>query len=146
MGRVRRVTVDDSWFAHNAPADAVLSILGDRNGVFGALANCLLHLGPELAGRRLVEDVQESVVTDLENLGQDAHAHRVGLAQVEIDHDSPAHDTSIRLLGRGIVSARPVIGEAWLILSSRSAPAGRYSNEPPPGRRWTSRSTSAALA
>src|SRR4029077_20687032 len=45
----------------------------DGDGLLRALAHGLLHLGAEVVGRRLLEDVEEVVVPHLEHLGRDAH-------------------------------------------------------------------------
>src|SRR6056297_733048 len=62
---------------------------GDR--LLRAPLHRLLDLGPQLLARRLVEDVEEVVVTHLEHLGRHRHAHRVGLAPVEVDHHPERH-------------------------------------------------------
>ena len=61
----------------------------------------------QLLGRVLVEHVEEVVVAHLEDLGGDAHAERVALAQVEIDDD-----THQRSLSSWRSSAAPMLASA----------------------------------
>ena len=58
------------------------------DGVLGTGAHCGLR--PARAALRgiLVEDVEEIIVPDLEHLRGQAHAERVALAQIEINHNS----------------------------------------------------------
>src|SRR3954468_15906254 len=59
----------------------------DRDRARRAHPDRFLHLGSELLGRLLLEDVEEVVVAHLEDLRRDAHAHGIARALVEVDHD-----------------------------------------------------------
>src|SRR5271167_4571648 len=64
---------------------ASVFLYGD--GARGAPVDGLAQPLPELLGRMLVEDVEVAVVADLEDLGQDAHAHCVAGTLVEVNDD-----------------------------------------------------------
>src|SRR4029077_12816794 len=70
------------------------SFFDNRNGLLGALADGLLHLGPQIVGRLILQDVEEVVVPNLEHLGGDPHADRVALTDIEVDDDLPGHHAS----------------------------------------------------
>ena len=60
----------------------------DGDGVLGTGPDGSLNLLAQLLGRVLVQHVEEIVVPYLEDLGGQAHAEGVALAQIEINHDS----------------------------------------------------------
>src|SRR5689334_16753095 len=60
----------------------------DRDRLLGAPTHRLLHLGPQLLARLLLEHVEEVVVPNLEDLRGGRHAQGVALAQIEIDDHS----------------------------------------------------------
>src|SRR3954452_2034290 len=64
------------------------SLLDDGDRLLWTALHGLLDLGPQLLGRRLVQDVEKVVVADLEDLWCDPHADRVALTQVVVDHHS----------------------------------------------------------
>src|SRR4051812_36656046 len=55
------------------PARSAGSLLDDGDRLLGTALHGLLDLGPQLLGRRLVQDVEKVVVADLEDLWCDPH-------------------------------------------------------------------------
>ena len=79
----------------------------------GQGTDCCLHLLTQLFGRRLVEDVEEIVVVDLEHLRGQAHAERIALTQIEVDHYSHRFSLHSSLMPEAAASPgvfRPLIG------------------------------------
>jgi hypothetical protein len=99
------ISIDDNFYSgtgarwRRAPCPALATLL-DGDGLLRALPHGLLALLAEIVGRILLQDVEEVVVTDLEDFRDDTHADGVALAEVEVDHDLPGHCASLWLRGR----------------------------------------------
>ena len=65
-----------------------LLLLGDGDGLLGAALDCLVDPLAGIIARGLVQQVQEVVVTHLENVRSNLHANGVALTQVVV-HDHP---------------------------------------------------------
>src|SRR4051812_28880853 len=89
------------------PGSRAGSLLDNRDGLLGALADGLLHVRAQLVGRLVLQDVEEVVVPHLEHLGGDPHADRVALTDIEVDDDLPGHHASSDWHVGRIVVARP---------------------------------------
>src|SRR5262245_27580388 len=63
----------------------------DRDGLLRAHPRRLVTLGAQRVVGFLLQHVQEVVLAHFEDLGRNAHAQRVALAAVEIDHDPEPH-------------------------------------------------------
>src|SRR5487761_2661418 len=71
----------------NLTLGPVTDLLLDRDRAVGTTGDRLGHPLGELGAGVFVQDVEVTVVADLEDLGGDAHADRVAGAQVEVDVD-----------------------------------------------------------
>src|SRR5699024_4928050 len=69
----------------------------ERDGLLRATFGCLTNPIMEFGRRILLKNVEEVVVTNLEDFGSNRHTDGIALAQVEIDDDS--HDRLLSATG-----------------------------------------------